>query len=46
MLRNHQQLEPELSDLIDFSKEEMLFPNDWLFFREALKEYTDKHSRS
>ena len=43
MLRKHQQLEPELSDLIDFVEEEIMLANDPLFSREALKDYTDKH---
>ena len=46
MLRKHQQLEPELSDLINFVEEEMMLDNDPLFSREALKYYTDKHNRS
>ena len=46
MLRKHQQLEPELSDLIDFVEKEMVLANDPLFSREALKDYTDKHDRS
>ena len=45
MLRKHQQLEPELSDLIDFLEEEMVLANDPLFSREALKDYTDKHDK-
>ena len=31
MLRKYQQLEPELSDLIDFVEEEMVLANDPLF---------------
>ena len=46
MLRKHQQLEPDLSDLIDFVEEEMVLANDPLFSREALKYDTDKHYRS
>ena len=46
MLRKHQQLEPELSDLTDFVEEEMVLANDPLFSREALKDYTDKHDKS
>ena len=45
MLRKRQQLEPELSDLIDFV-EEMMLANDPLFSREAWKDYTDKHDKS
>ena len=46
MLRKHQQLEPEVSDLIKFVEEEMVLVNDPMFSREALKDYTDKHNRS
>ena len=46
MLRKHQQLEPELSDMIDFVEEEMVLANDPLFSRETLKDYPDKHDRS
>ena len=46
MLRKHQQLEPGLSDLIDFVEEVMVLASDPLFSREALKNYTDKHGRS
>ena len=46
MPRKHQQLELELSDLIDFVEEEMVLANDPLFSRETLKDYTDKHDRS
>ena len=46
MLRKHQQIEPDLSDLIDFVEEEMVLANDLLFSREALKYDTDKHYRS
>ena len=46
MLRKHQQLEPDFSDLIDFVEEEMVLANDPLSSREALKDYTDKRSRS
>ena len=46
MLRKRQQLESELSDLIDFVEREMVLANDSLFSREALKDYTDKHERS
>ena len=46
MLRKHQQLEPDLSDLIDFIEEEMVLANGPLFSRDASKDYADKHDGS